>query len=47
MRANVFCVKESIDSFGVWYALWMYGVGNLWTIFVATRISKRARRATV
>ena len=45
MRANVFYVKESIDNFGVWYALWMYGVGNLWTIFVATRISKRARRA--
>ncbi len=39
---SVFRVKESVKSFGVWYAVWLYGFDNLWTIFVATRMIKRA-----
>lgn len=34
---NVFEVKQNIERFGIWYALWFHGTnGNaLWTIFVA------------
>jgi len=45
MKANVFSVRESIEHFGVWYAVWMYGAGNLWTIFVATRMINKRKAA--
>jgi hypothetical protein len=34
---NVFEVKQNIERFGIWYALWFHGTNRnaLWTIFVA------------
>jgi len=40
MRPSVFHVKSSVQSFGIWYAIWHYGANNIWTIFVATRMIK-------
>jgi len=40
MKPCVFRVKRSIESFGVWYALWAYGLRNIWTIWVATRMTE-------
>jgi hypothetical protein len=41
MKPSVFQVKSSVQSFGIWYAIWHYGASNAWTIFVATRMIKR------
>jgi hypothetical protein len=40
---NVFEVKQNIERFGIWYALWFHGTNRnaLWTIFVASRMLKR------
>lgn len=40
MYMDVYEVKRSIQSEGIWYAIWFYGFENLWTIFVATRMIK-------
>jgi hypothetical protein len=45
MQPSVFQVKSSIQSFGVWYAIWHYGWKNAWTIWVATRMIKRDDKA--
>jgi hypothetical protein len=44
---NVFEVKDSIDRFGIWYALWFHGTSRqaLWTIFVAYQMLKRENDA--
>jgi hypothetical protein len=44
---NVFEVKQNIERFGVWYALWFHGINRnaLWTIFVASRMLKRENDA--
>jgi hypothetical protein len=41
MKPSVFHVKQSIEHFGVWYAIWHYKASNIWTIWVATRMIKR------
>ena len=44
---NVFDVKNHIERFGIWYALWFHGFSkqSLWTIFVASRMLKRENDA--
>ena len=44
MQPSVFQVKSSVQSFGIWYAIWHYGARNAWTIFVATRMISRDDR---
>jgi len=43
LSPDVFNVKTTIECWGIWYALWLYGFDrkSLWTIFVATRMIKR------
>ncbi len=43
---NVFDVKNHIERFGVWYALWFHGTSKqaLWTIFVATRMIRHDKK---
>jgi hypothetical protein len=45
-KNNVFDYKSTIECWGIWYALWLYGFNKhaLWTIFVATRMIKRDRK---
>jgi len=44
---NVFEVKDHIDRYGIWYAIWFHGTSRhaLWTIFVASRMLKRENDA--
>lgn len=43
---NIFAVQQSINAYGLWYALWFYGWRQAWTIFVATRMIAFDRRAS-
>jgi hypothetical protein len=45
MYHNIFDVKQSIESFGIWYALHTYGFSRIWTIWCATRMIARDREA--
>jgi len=43
-RPSVFEVKDRLYAFGIWYALYLYGFRNMWTIFVASRMLKNNTR---
>jgi hypothetical protein len=43
---NIFYVKQSLETFGIWYALHMYGFRKLWTIWCASRMIAREKAAT-
>lgn len=41
---NVFDVQDTIERFGIWYAIWFYGFKNSWSIFVACMMIRRAEK---
>ena len=45
---NIFAVKNDIEAWGVWYALWFYGLSPraLWCIWCACRMIKREELAS-
>ena len=45
-KRNVFDVKVTVECWGIWYALWLYGCkpSDLWTLFVACRMIKRENK---
>jgi hypothetical protein len=38
MKPSIFCVRQDIEHFGIWYALHRYGFRRWWTIWCATRL---------
>ena len=44
MKPNVFAVKREIDDWGIWYAIWLNGWSNLWTIWVAVAITRHDKK---
>ena len=45
---NIFEVKRSIEAWGVWYALWAFGLSpqSLWCIWCACQMIERDRLAS-
>lgn len=42
MLDNIFEVRNTLHSYGVWYCLWFYGISrkSLWTIFCAKQMNR-------
>jgi hypothetical protein len=42
MLSNIFAVRDTLNGYGFWYTVWMYGVSrqSLWTIFCAWQMTR-------
>ena len=42
MYTNIFEVRDTLQGYGFWYAVWLYGVSrkSLWTIFCAWQMMR-------